>query len=325
MAGGRPDSPAVRLWDLAAGKELRALDVAGEVYGLEFSHNGRWLATCSGLRNNGFRLWDVRTGKPVALEPAAQRCDAVTFSPDSRWLAWGSGDGESAVRLCEVATGCEALRHSGAHHSGVVRLSFAPDGRLLASAGGDSTVLVWDLSGSYRSGRLVPVKRSPSEVQTLWEDLAGDSARAFRAVEALAATTPDDVVPFLKDRLLPDAVAEPRQVAAWIRRLGSDEFEARQEASRQLERQGLAAGAALRQALAADPGPEARRRLMELLEKLEPSKSAAPLRVLRTLSVLEMVGTPEARQVLEGLARYGVGGWLEEEAKGSLRRLAGRR
>jgi hypothetical protein len=61
-----------------------------------------------------------------------------------------------------------------------------------------------------------------------------------------------------------------------------------------------------------------------LLEKLEPSQSPALLRILRALSVLEMVGTPEARVILEGLARYGAGGWLGEEAEGSLRRLAAR-
>jgi RNA polymerase sigma factor (sigma-70 family) len=325
LNGGRPTGPAIRLWDLATGKELRALDLAEEAYGLEFSPNGRWLASLSFQPRDGLRLWDVRTGKPVTLPPVAEECDAVAFSPDSRWLAWGSGDHESSIRVCELATGREALCLRGGHHTGVVRLSFAPDGRLLASAGGDSTVLVWDLSGHYQGGRLAPVKRSAAELQALWADLAGDSARAFRAVESLAATAPDDVVPFLKDRLRPEPAAEPGRIAAWIRQLDSDEFAARDEASRQLEKQGLAAASALRQALAGNPGPEGRRRLQGLQEKLEPSGSPALVRVLRCLSVLEMIGTPEARPVLEGLARHGAGGWLEDEAKGSLERLASRR
>ncbi|MBI1913871.1 MAG: sigma-70 family RNA polymerase sigma factor [Planctomycetes bacterium] len=321
--GGRPVSPAVCLWDLAAGREMRALDLDEAVYGLDFSPNGRWLASLKDPRDNGFRLWDVRTGKPVVLAPVAQVCHTVTFSPDSRWLAWGSGERESAIRVVEMATGREALCLRGGHHTGVVRLSFAPDGQLLASGGGDSTVLVWDLSGQYRSGRLVPAKRSPAEMKALWADLAEDSARAFRAVEALAATTPDDVVPFLKERLRPEPAAEPRQVATWIRRLDSANFKAREEGRRQLEKQGLAARAALRQALAAAPSPEVQRRLKDLLEKLEPSQSPALLRVLRVLSVLEMIGTPEARQVLEGLVRYGAGGWLEEEARGALAGVRG--
>ncbi|HEY3036937.1 MAG TPA: hypothetical protein VGJ54_20045, partial [Streptosporangiaceae bacterium] len=122
-----------------------------------------------------------------------------------------------------------------------------------------------------------------------------------------------------------EPAAEPHQVAAWIRQLDSANFKAREEARRQLVKQGLAAGAALRRALAAAPSLEVQRQLKNLLEKLEPSQSPALLRVLRVLSVLEMIGTPEARQVLEGLVRYGAGSWLEEEAKGSLQRLAGRR
>src|SRR5438874_1537777 len=50
------------------------------------------------------------------------------------------------------------------------------------------------------------------------------------------------------------------------------------------------------------------------------SRSQSPA-LLRVLSVLEMIGTPEARQVLEGLVRYGAGGWLEEEARGAVQRL----
>ncbi len=318
-----PYVPAVRLWDLAANKEIRTFEVGDEVDLLVFSPDGRRLAVSRGWRAPGFRLWDTRTGKPVPVPPGAEPCNALAFSPDGRWVAWGSGDRESVIRVCEVATGREALRLSGGHHTGVVGLSFAPDGRLLASAGGDSTVLVWDLCGRYRDGRLAPAKRAPRELDGLWTDLAdADAARAWRAVQALAATEPGQVVSFLKDRLRPEPVADARRVAAWVADLDSGEFEAREGAGRRLEAQGLAAASALREALAATPSPEARRRLRDLLDRLEPARSPSLLRVLRALSVLEAVGVPAAREVIAGLSRRGAGGWLGEEAKGSLERLA---
>jgi hypothetical protein len=67
----------------------------------------------------------------------------------------------------------------------------------------------------------------------------------------------------------PAAPADARQLARWIADLDSDAFKTRDAAVRELEKQGPAAEAALRKALAARPTPEARKRLTALLERLQ--------------------------------------------------------
>jgi hypothetical protein len=68
--------------------------------------------------------------------------------------------------------------------------------------------------------------------------------------------------------------------------------------------------------------PEVRDRVKPLLAQLD--RSAGWLRTLRALQVVESVGTPEARQLLESLAKGAPDARLTREAQASLRRLARR-
>jgi WD40 repeat protein len=68
---------------------------------------------------------------------------SVAFSPDSKTLA--SGGWDETIRLWDVATGAEVRRLSG-HAAGMVAtVVFSPNGKYLASRGGnDGTVRLWD-------------------------------------------------------------------------------------------------------------------------------------------------------------------------------------
>ena len=80
-------------------------------------------------------------------------------------------------------------------------LCFTADGRRLASGGGDSTILIWDVTGRLQDGGLRPARLSAREIEELWNDLAADDAgRAGRAVWTLAAD-PKQAVPFLEQKL----------------------------------------------------------------------------------------------------------------------------
>jgi type IV secretory pathway VirB4 component len=80
-----------------------------------------------------------------------------------------------------------------------------------------------------------------------------------------------------------------------------------------------------RQGLVGDPSPELRRRLETLLSKLQgPITSTETLRSLRAIEVLEHIATPEARELLQKLARGAPEARLTREAKTAVERL-GRR
>jgi RNA polymerase sigma factor (sigma-70 family) len=324
FAGGPLRSPTIRLWDVATGKAVAGLPHGEHVFQVVFSPDGKLLAT-SGWWNHdlGPRLWDLATRAEIPLPAANAECDGLAFSPDSRLLAWGGGERDNGVHILDVATQQEVLRFRG-HHSGTHPLAFAPDGRLLASAGGDSTVLIWDLTGRYREGRFAPAKLSPADLDRLWTALGdANAARAYQARQTLALAPAEQVVPPLRERLQPGPAAEAKQVSTWIEDLDSQEFAVREKAMKELERQGAEAEPALRRALAANPSPEARRRLQALLEQLQPS-AKEPLRKRRAIAVLEQLGTPQAREVLERLSKHVPETVLNREAKASLDRLATR-
>jgi hypothetical protein len=131
----------------------------------------------------------------------------------------------------------------------------------------------------------------------------------------------------LRERLRPVPPVEARELARLVAALDSDRFAEREAAQKELGRLGDAAAAALRAALAGSPSLETRRRMEHLLEKQEAAgraPSGERLRELRALQVLERIGNPEARQVLERLTQGAAGARLTQDARGALDRLARR-
>jgi RNA polymerase sigma factor (sigma-70 family) len=315
----RGGDETLRIWDVATGKQRWnwAFPPAA-VVAFTFSPDGKLLATVGHAGPTGerefraeVRLWDVAGGKEVRRwEAATGLVLAAAFAPDGHTLATG-GETDNVVRLWEVVTGKERRIFSG-HDGRVLSLSFAPDGRRLASASQDGTALVWALDRP-------PLRLSAEELKAEWDALAGDdAARAYRAAGRLAAD-PTQAVVLLRERLRPVLPPDARRIARLIADLDSEIFAVRDGAVKELARLGDVAAPALRQACAAKPSPEVRRRLEQLLAD---ANGWPPdlLRQWRALEVLEQIGTLQARKVLEALSQGAPEARLTREAKAALAR-----
>ncbi len=316
-----------RVWDAATGKELwQGSRPQTQAQGLAFTPDGKVLAT----RDTGGAvvLHDALTGlelRQVAVPAGNLGAAALVFAPDGRTFAAATTKDNlrGVVGVWEVATG--TLRHEFAGHAGLVSTAaFSPDGTTLATGGSDTTVLLWDLTG--RAGAHGPPRGKPAaeELDALWATLeAGEAAKAFPAMRRLLEA-PAEAVALLAKHVRPAGGKDndPAAIARLIAALDDDAFDAREKATRELEKVGKAAAEALRKALADRPSAEMKQRLTVLLEKLRPGETAPDLvRALRAVEVLEHLGTPEARQALGALAKGQAEAPLTLAAAGALGRL----
>jgi WD40 repeat protein len=139
----------VRVWEMDSGRHW-SLDEGGDVEDgghrstqsrvTSFSPDGRVLAV--GNSSGEVAIRDVASRRKIAsFRDGAEPILSMAWSPDARTLAWSKG---GKIRSWKFGSGPVS---TFAHwDSPSVKLTYSPDGRLIAGGGGDGMVRIWDLA-----------------------------------------------------------------------------------------------------------------------------------------------------------------------------------
>ncbi|WP_225894338.1 WD40 domain-containing protein [Atlanticothrix silvestris] len=152
------DDQTVKLWHVNTGKCFKTLSGdTNRIWFVAFSPDGQILAGASEDRT--VKLWRVNTDEPLeSLEGHSNWVRSVAFSPNGQILASASED--HTVRLWKASTEerLEPVEPALKEHTDKVRtVAFSPQGctitneqdqasDILASAGDDNAVKIWDVS-----------------------------------------------------------------------------------------------------------------------------------------------------------------------------------
>jgi WD40 repeat protein len=168
------------VFDLATGRKLRRIPTGGRhAFGRPMVlPDGRTLAVWQG---NRWVKWDVVTGRPAGTLPASAW--QFTLSANGKVMATVLGEGFLSLR--NAGTGKDLVplpRHLGLAYTRP--LACAPDGKVLATAGRDQTLRLWD-RGTGRPLRTIGVPgQHPS-----WVSFSPDSR------QVAASLTPSEARP----------------------------------------------------------------------------------------------------------------------------------
>ncbi|KAM9498893.1 transducin beta-like protein 2 isoform 2-T2 [Salvelinus alpinus] len=130
---------------------------SGNVTSLDFSSNGKYLATCADDRT--VRIWSTkdfldRDHKCLRANVELDHATLVRFSPDSKafitWLA--NGDTIRIFKMTKKDDGSFTFKAAPEdfpqkHKTNVINIGIAETGKFIMSASTDTNILIWDLKG----------------------------------------------------------------------------------------------------------------------------------------------------------------------------------
>jgi WD40 repeat protein len=353
---------AYHVWETATAQSLARRGFSRSPNFLQFASDGHSVleyvcppnAKREFAQNMPLALCDLVTGRFRMLMPQPDEFDfrhaltqdgltMATATSKSVPRSMDENEVRYTIRLWDLPTGKEYLT-KGSDREGLAHpveaMAFSPDGRWLATAHSNRSVIVWSaqtgrdemtitgmdaltkcLAFSPDGRRLVtghtdstaliwavaiatPTAPPPSKLvlESLWTALGDADASRARVAMAELAQNPNEAVALIAERLNPASALPADRISGWLKDLSHAQFAKRETATQALAALGDRVELHLSEFLATDPPPEARLRAERLLKALPPIPSSETLRRMRAVPVLAWADSPEARAILKRLA-----------------------
>jgi WD40 repeat protein len=132
----------VRVIDLPGRKVRHVFKAvhAGGIWGVALSPSGQYVATAG--KDTFVRVFDLKDLNVIYEFKHPGETNGVAFTRDNRRLLTGCAD--AVIRVFDLETGKPGAELKGHERGSVADLQFSSDNKLLASAGNDRTVRLWN-------------------------------------------------------------------------------------------------------------------------------------------------------------------------------------
>lgn len=165
----------LHIWNLADEQEINRISQNYTLHSLVFSPDGEYLA--AGSRERITYVWKVKTGEEVARIKHQQYAHQVSFSPVFKYGKYLLATATDTAQLWQLdwspqvmSFAHNAIENETIHKGILFDAELSPDGKYLATAGEDKTVIVWEVI----TGKMVVALHDSHPIKTVSFSPDGD-------------------------------------------------------------------------------------------------------------------------------------------------------